>query len=1063
MSSLKRIICQHCGRDNFKTQRGLHCHQAKSTICNAARRAARARLDQQQDDANVQSEDADSDQNAYDNRQQYEALFANAATMDDIVMQADDSSTDSDEHQMDGDGNQKETTMSEEASKPLEQFKAYAKEMAHHSIPFNASEVAAIKLMDILKRKGSTLDTYNEIMQWHVDQGARHGYISRDKMMEKLAARYNVPHTIINKRTKSNKKTSNKKVFEFAKQRPLILPSSGAKVNIIYNDARDNVVSLLTDPRFGDDDFLHFDDDPLAPPPATIKILGDINTGTAYRETYKKLITNPKKEMLCPMLLYIDGAVTGQFDKLQVEALKMSLGILKKRARDRDAAWRTLGWVPNYTPSDSRGKQILQESGHVAQTLFPTEADEGAGASSDSEDASVHSHGWQTEQYDNKHANKSQDYHAILSALLDSYAQLEKDGLLWDYKCKGKIYKVVMKFFIMFVKCDGDEADKLCAKQRSRGRHIKQICRYCTIPTDKLDSHYMPRGTKLKSFVTIRNLVDRHNVQKLKDMSQHYVVNAFHARLFGQHSKQGIHGSCPMEMLHHILLGIFKHCRDCFLEQIGPKSQAAPDINALGKLVGRLIAHQSERDVPKTNFSKGIFEKGKIMGKEFTGVLLIIAVILQVKRGRDLLKGTRKRNFKDSWQREDWSLLVETLLEWEAFLKLDTMKREHVTKLRRKHHYIMYLMKKIARRSEGMGLKVMKFHGILHLVQDILAFGVPSVVDTGPNESHHKVTKVAAKLTQRNIRVFEWQTARRLVEFFLVDMAMAELEGLKMWEYLDPTQNRGLHLAGDGVSQDNLVSTGGTRIQVFEDNTANQEDNAQWCFASSVSTSAYWDATVTTFLNQLQNHLQDHVQGFGDLDVRTEHKRGNLIFRGHPSFRRDGQWNDWALFNWGSRHGKLAGEIWCFVDLSEQIKAFRTEFAGCDVQSGSVYAVVESAEVDANLTRDHGALINDSNLCVPWNKMGVQLDNDNDVTGRTFYLADVESIVSPMCLIPDIGSVQKTRYLEVRPRRKWHEYFIAWLSKPHDDDEREMSSIEGTSDDESDSDDDDNDTDISST
>ena len=95
--------------------------------------------------------------------------------------------------------------------------------------------------------------------------------------------------------------------------------------------------------------------------------------------------------------------------------------------------------------------------------------------------------------------------------------------------------------------------------------------------------------------------------------------------------------------------------------------------------------------------------------------------------------------------------------------------------------------------------------------------------------------------------------------------------------------------------------------------------------------------------------------------------------------------------------------------------------------------------------------------------MGVQLDNDNDVTGRTFYLADVESIVSPMCLIPDIGSVQKTRYLEVRPRRKWHEYFIAWLSKPHDDDEREMSSIEGTSDDESDSDDDDNDTDISST
>ena len=47
--------------------------------------------------------------------------------------------------------------------------------------------------------------------------------------------------------------------------------------------------------------------------------------------------------MLVPIILYIDGAVTGQFDKLQIEALKMTLGIFNRRARDREYAWRTLG------------------------------------------------------------------------------------------------------------------------------------------------------------------------------------------------------------------------------------------------------------------------------------------------------------------------------------------------------------------------------------------------------------------------------------------------------------------------------------------------------------------------------------------------------------------------------------------------------------------------------------------------------------------------------------------------------------------------------------------------
>ena len=80
---------------------------------------------------------------------------------------------------------------------------------------------------------------------------------------------------------------------------------------------------------------------------------------------------------LVPILLYLDGAVTGQFDHLQVESMKITLGVFDSVARDREHAWRTIGYCPNYTKSESKGKKILEESLHTAAHLHPVEDDEG--------------------------------------------------------------------------------------------------------------------------------------------------------------------------------------------------------------------------------------------------------------------------------------------------------------------------------------------------------------------------------------------------------------------------------------------------------------------------------------------------------------------------------------------------------------------------------------------------------------------------------------------------------------------------------------------------------------
>ena len=125
-----------------------------------------------------------------------------------------------------------------------------------------------------------------------------------------------------------------------------------------------------------------------------------------------------------------------------------------------------------------------------------------------------------------------------------------------------------------------------------------------------------------------------------------------------------------------------------------------------------------------------------------------------------------------------------------------------------------------------MGLKVMKFHAILHIVHDILLFGVPSETDTGSNESHHKDSKKAAKLTQRKEATFIEQTATRLVEYLCTELGMEEIvNGRCSWMYFDchdDTEEEGFDAENNPTTLDLDESevethTGGTRIKVYRD------------------------------------------------------------------------------------------------------------------------------------------------------------------------------------------------------------------------------------------------------
>jgi hypothetical protein len=170
--------------------------------------------------------------------------------------------------------------------------------------------------------------------------------VTREALLKRLATRYNMKKAAPIKRS-------------------ITLPHSQAKVTIITHDFQAQVQSLLSDPRWKDSDFLFHNDDPTAPPPDKFLVLKDINTGKSYRETWKKKITDPQKQVLLPIIFYMDGAITGQFDSLPIESLKFTLGIFNADARDKEYAWRSLGYVAKNKKGATQAKEMLLESQHA--------------------------------------------------------------------------------------------------------------------------------------------------------------------------------------------------------------------------------------------------------------------------------------------------------------------------------------------------------------------------------------------------------------------------------------------------------------------------------------------------------------------------------------------------------------------------------------------------------------------------------------------------------------------------------------------------------------------------
>ncbi|MCA1807754.1 MAG: hypothetical protein LC687_07900, partial [Actinobacteria bacterium] len=288
------------------------------------------------------------------------------------------------------------------------------------------------------------------------------------------------------------------------------------------------------------------------------------------------------------------------------------------------------------------------------------------------------------------------------------------------------------------------------------------------------------------------------------------------------------------------------------------------------------------------------------------------------------------------------------------------------------------------------------------------------------NESHHKDTKVAAKLTQKDIKTFEKQTSDRCDDFEVLDLAIQELEGRPLWDYFQGYKHPNI------VQEENEPDTiGGMMYNVEWDD----EENAEGFVIKTrmkAKDEVEMDTQLLGYLNRVQAKLLEENL-VERLQVFSEHTRSGQKFRAHPNYRGKGVWRDWVMIHW--QEGDHPAQIWGFLDLQDIPRGRVVKVDERTTVRRGVFAIVESA----NYVEEDAPL---SNIFTPLVLDTAELSEEGLVSVRKFWLVDVEAFKDPIVVIPNVGT--KDQYLLMKSREEWANDFVQWIEMPHKYDKIEM-------------------------
>ena len=843
---------------------------------------------------------------------------------------------------------------------------------------FSPNQKAGLALISILEPAGCPKYLYDQIMAWtakHVLNNPCSYTTLILEMRKKVGLNDIHPHRI-----------------------PVDLPT-GNSCLVTKFEIVPMLFSLLSDPEvtnpsnllFGDNPFTIADESPF---------LNDIDSSNWFQETRDLLCAPGSKDVLCPIILFIDETHTDTKGHLTLEPVSFTIGILKRSPRMTPEAWRHLGFIPKMD------KNFPKVDPKIPASDFPR---------------------W-----------RMKDYHACLSIILGGLKDLQiQGGLNWKF---GD-HEVRLKFPVMFVIGDIKGHDKLT------GRYGSHQCTSILRDCDCLLTNAGTVGTPcnfLKAS-TIKGLIDRgNNIDDLEDSSEaldelkrrsfhHGISNAFNGICFGANDR-GINGATPPELLHEFKMRFPEDVVKGYLNLLGI-SDNTRDKTQLRAALPAMIAksrRQSARNFPRLfNFVTTI-DKGKIYtaNEKYAQVFALYLYAL-TDFGHDVMEHCKGKTVVELKSHKKYLQLIEFTLTIYCWLYQANFDRRQARPTETGSNYslgqevirkYLTLYKDLLHGQEHVKeCKWPKFHSMDHFMHYLNMYGSLKNIDGGAAESNFKFNlKRPARRTQKRVSSLPLQTGNNCADMMILNRAINASNCKSDATSMSNTPSRG---ADEIEMSDDEDIPGDDEDVAMGDSTVPHRCSSKFEFkinppGSLQKYSILWnprhvppvkmfDPDIVEKISAVLFHVTTGVEdSVVPCFTSLEHKKN--IFHAHPSYRSSDPWFDFANVKWEGYDRCYPARLEMFLDLTN------TQFKVDSPFHNGIYAAITSVK-EVNGEHDRTAKAaqqrrGDLNLCVFWSME------------TTIRLVPVQTIESPAFVywnFNDATMKTPTNVIEVKPLEQW--------------------------------------------
>ena len=741
--------------------------------------------------------------------------------------------------------------------------------------------------------------------------------------------------------------------------------STTEEITINSFDFEQQCFSLLTDVDLMKDENLSFpNQDPCNYRRSDSNVLECIEDGDMYQQSAKS-ICKDEKDFCLGIKLFIDATHTDVHSNWMLDPIMFTFTFFKNNVTRSHKAWRTLGFIT------STNKKSKAQNSRLSSR------------------------------------NKLQDYHNQIMVILRSIKECQdKGGFKWNLKHRNVIHWVRMIPVVVLIVGDAQGNHKL-AGMFGKFFDTARVNHSCSCLWKDTDNPNI--SCKFINQSYINKLCSDDNNQELHSISQHNIKNAFNNIILAPHVA-GLNAMMPSEILHQLFLGIFQYVLTEFFAEFPPK--ALSRIDDLGELIHQYGKHNSDRSIPSLSSRNGFTTITKKSGSDMIGTMLVCLLMLSVEFRNSFLNGC---TFGPSGDKMDkYRNLFEELLIYSEWLNSENFIWQDLDEHQKTIRKLMFSIKSLVLRQSENGLKLSKFHEMMHVTRDIRLFGPPDGYDGRPGESSHKHTKANARKTQRRNDVFEFQTCQRLYESTVIDSFNCHTI-----RYNRTKTDRLSRKKYDTCSTGRLRSS--YEIYLGTDYTV-----------TSGAVNSSWPSSVITKHMEVCNFIYNNL-GLGestripcktmikvdvclDTSVNTRYTTNNdlktsFIFRSNPYMNKE-EWYDWAWFRWkfdDNEECDIPGKIFAFVDL-EYIDVSEETL----LEKGfnrSIYACIRSLDDVPSKLFSESRILHIS-----------QFEQHQD----KYRLVEINSITNNCYVIPNIESLEEKEYNEwivLENRYEWGNHF----------------------------------------